>query len=38
MIQPQNQDVFCTEYVHYWTKKLMRASDYGYKCWRFRKK
>ena len=26
---------FCTEYVHYRTKKLMRISDYGYKCWYF---
>lgn len=26
---------FCTQYRHYWTGKLMRASDYGYKAWPF---
>lgn len=29
------QKIFCTEYVHYRTKKLMRASDYGHKAWYF---
>lgn len=28
-----NQLVFCTEYRHKWTGKLMRAADYGYKAW-----
>ena len=27
--------VICTEYRHSKTGKLMRAVDYGYKCWRF---
>ncbi len=27
--------VFCTEYTHYRTHKLMRAKDYGYKAWPF---
>jgi hypothetical protein len=26
---------FVTEYVHYRTKKLMRAVDYGYRAWPF---
>lgn len=26
---------YCTEYVHYRTRKLMRAKDYGYKAWPF---
>ena len=29
---------YCTEYIHYKTGKLMKASDYGYKCWIFSKK
>ena len=29
---------FVTEYIHYRTKKLMRASDYGYKAWPFGKR
>jgi hypothetical protein len=29
---------FVTEYVHWRTKKMMRASDYGYKAWPFGKK
>ena len=24
---------FVTEFVHWRTKKVMRASDYGYKAW-----
>ncbi len=24
---------FITEYVHYRTRKLMRARDYGYRAW-----
>lgn len=31
-----NQEfVFCKEYVHYKTGKLMKASDYGYSHWCF---
>jgi hypothetical protein len=26
---------FCTEYRHYRTGKLMKASDYGYLAWPF---
>lgn len=26
---------FVTEYVHYRTRKLMKAKDYGYKAWPF---
>ena len=26
---------FITEFVHWRTKKLMRASDYGYRAWPF---
>ena len=29
------QEIFCTKYIHYRTKKLMIASDYGYKAWHF---
>ena len=28
---------FVTAYIHWRTKKLMRASDYGYKAWPFGK-
>lgn len=28
--------IFCTEYRHWRTGKLMRASDYGYKAWPFK--
>lgn len=38
MVQPIEKEIYCTEYVHHWTKKLMRASDYGYKCWHFKRK
>lgn len=31
--KPQN--IFCTEYIHYRTGKLMRAADYGYEAWYF---
>lgn len=34
--EEEMHDIFCTEYIHYRTKKLMRASDYGYKYWHFR--
>jgi len=27
--------VFCKAYRHYWTKKLMVASAYGYQAWAF---
>ena len=27
--------VFCTEYKHYRTGKIMRAKDYGYAFWKF---
>jgi hypothetical protein len=36
--QPLKRDgepPFVTEYVHYRTRKLMKASDYGYKAWPF---
>jgi hypothetical protein len=29
----KSDKAFVTEYVHYLTKKVMRASDYGYKAW-----
>ena len=29
---------FITEYVHWRTKKVMKAADYGYKAWPFGKK
>lgn len=31
--KPSDSCRFVTEYVHHWTKKLMRARDYGYKAW-----
>lgn len=33
--QKGGQVRFVTEYVHRWTKKVMRARDYGYKAWPF---
>jgi len=27
--------VFVKQYVHYLTKKLMKAADYGYRSWVF---
>lgn len=35
MKEENNGYIFCTEYRHYRTGKIMRASDYGYKYWRF---
>jgi hypothetical protein len=36
--KPGNGTVrFVTEYVHWRSKKLMRASDYGYRAWPFGK-
>jgi len=29
---------YVTWYVHHWTGKLMKASDYGYKAWPFGRK
>lgn len=28
--------VFCTEYRHWRTGKVMKASEYGYKAWPFK--
>lgn len=37
-VKPGRKGVrFVTEYVHWRTKKLMRACDYGYKAWPFGK-
>lgn len=38
MIEPTQTNIYCTEYRHHWTGRIMRASDYGYKCWHFIKK
>jgi hypothetical protein len=32
----ESHEVWCTEYVHHWTRKVMRARDYGYSAWHFR--
>lgn len=35
MPDKQSDKGFVTTYTHYRTKKLMRASDYGYRAWPF---
>ena len=34
-LKREGEPGFVTEYVHYRTRKLMRARDYGYKAWPF---
>ena len=34
-LKREGEPAFVTEYVHYRTRKLMRARDYGYKAWPF---
>lgn len=35
MMTSEGYYVYCTEYRHYRTGKIMKASDYGRTAWRF---
>lgn len=36
--EPGGDTAWVTEYTHYRTGKVMRASDYGYKAWPIKRK